>query len=82
MRNTPTCVGKTRQVLTQQQSTGKHPHMRGEDNTHRPWDTSPGETPPHAWGRRHLGKGREDREGNTPTCVGKTAYTHACPITW
>ncbi len=30
------------------------------------------ETPPRAWGRRHWRRTRNDKAGNTPTCVGKT----------
>ncbi len=30
-RNTPTCVGKTHEPIHPHQSTGKHPHVRGED---------------------------------------------------
>ena len=30
-RNTPTCVGKTRLLWTDNVRSKKHPHMRGED---------------------------------------------------
>ena len=35
----------------------------------------PLETPPHAWGRRSYGQGLRLARRNTPTCVGKTAYS-------
>ena len=50
-RNTPTCVGKTRQHPKDDGKHQKHPHMRGEDlPTSRPLSCNM-ETPPHAWGR-------------------------------
>ena len=71
-RNTPTCVGKTYSRTPLRHAERKHPHVRGED--YRPFDTThlKEETPPRAWGRLSSGLHCKAREGNTPTCVGKT----------
>ena len=71
-RNTPTCVGKTRTGHFRNTSSRKHPHMRGEDLGLDTSNLSKMETPPHAWGRPRGPCGDRSREGNTPTCVGKT----------
>ena len=72
-RNTPTCVGKTLRKLHTTGVLKKHPHMRGED-LHLPYGAARlPETPPHAWGRRCLLTSLLRRDGNTPTCVGKTS---------
>ena len=70
--NTPTCVGKTCKHVECIEKRGKHPHVRGEDQSDiRPRESNR-ETPPRAWGR-HL-RAPQDRaeDRNTPTCVGKT----------
>ncbi len=72
MRNTPTCVGKTVNVLANASAQKKHPHLRGEDLLmvfRVPFVT---ETPPPAWGRQNLCNRLNFQERNTPTCVGKT----------
>ena len=76
-RNTPTCVGKTRNLAVSDHRTEKHPHVRGEDcpRPHR-WREH-GETPPRAWGRRRTSAAGVDAGRNTPTCVGKTPSNSA-----
>ena len=72
-RNTPTCVGKTYPRPLSAQIWQKHPHVRGEDFA-RVWAAAwTMETPPRAWGRPCPGRNRKRPDGNTPTCVGKTA---------
>ncbi len=71
-RNTPTCVGKTRDHRTGQQGREKHPHLRGEDSRFRLSFLLPAETPPPAWGRHSLDRKDFASKRNTPTCVGKT----------
>ena len=73
--NTPTCVGKTIRNSCGTTTRQKHPHVRGEDGGLVAAGDVGKETPPRAWGRpcgvtltMHLIR-------NTPTCVGKTAYT-------
>ena len=73
MGNTPTCVGKTLQEQCSLLGIQKHPHVRGEDQAHSRDHQGSQETPPRAWGRRRLFRKAMEREGNTPTCVGKTA---------
>ena len=70
--NTPTCVGKTHVKHEGPLLVRKHPHMRGEDLGLDTSNLSKMETPPHAWGRPRGPCGDRSREGNTPTCVGKT----------
>ena len=48
--------------------------MRGEDRQAALVDCPVEETPPRAWGRQGIAQAVELRTGNTPTCVGKTAY--------
>ena len=50
--NTPTCVGKTGNNVSEPVHEWKHPHMRGEDQKRSTPQASRVETPPHAWGRR------------------------------
>ncbi len=71
-RNTPTCVGKTRQSSAAVSLRGKHPHVRGEDPAGWRSVTVTAETPPRAWGRLLMPVWRVCLRGNTPTCVGKT----------
>ncbi len=71
-RNTPTCVGKTFGSSIQCVGSGKHPHMRGE-NQYKPKEPEfKPETPPHAWGKPKVITDYKTASGNTPTCVGKT----------
>ena len=72
--NTPTCVGKTRRNRASCRRSQKHPHMRGEDRPSCFLIRKERETPPHAWGRRTCCDARRKGKGNTPTCVGKTAF--------
>ena len=71
--NTPTCVGKTTNLLQGSRATEKHPHVRGEDSRAKALKSLPSETPPRAWGRPRRRCGYCDLQRNTPTCVGKTA---------
>ena len=73
VRNTPTCVGKTRRKDFIGIYEWKHPHMRGEDSWAREDALPQAETPPHAWGRQKRVFGFIAAGRNTPTCVGKTA---------
>ena len=50
----------------------KHPHVHGEDTWADYLDKIKVETPPRAWGRPSLGGFVAERDGNTPTCMGKT----------
>ena len=71
-RNTPTCVGKTLDLVPVLDEKEKHPHVRGENSrTVPPW-ISAGETPPRAWGKHPNACRAGIWYGNTPTCVGKT----------
>ncbi len=74
VRNTPTCVGKTRPVGLVWFSPEKHPHVRGEDARSEDARACSPETPPRAWGRHVHRFGGLAHKGNTPTCVGKTAF--------
>ena len=71
-RNTPTCVGKTGSVYDMRKINQKHPHVRGEDETRHCAICEREETPPRAWGRLSVHAFRRAKQGNTPTCVGKT----------
>ena len=71
--NTPTSVGKTGSPCWGWASPVKHPHERGEDKWPGSVEEGVTETPPRAWGRRHLGHGQAQPFGNTPTSVGKTS---------
>ena len=70
--NTPTCVGKTIPRHAPRRPSRKHPHVRGEDTEIAVRGAVVWETPPRAWGRRIDAKQLVARDGNTPTCVGKT----------
>ena len=71
--NTPTCVGKTRCSPVNVDINQKHPHVRGEDGAPPKVGLFYVETPPRAWGRPPPQKDQKRHQGNTPTCVGKTA---------
>src|SRR5690606_880992 len=71
-RNTPTGVGKTVSEDDILDLLQKHPHGRGEDSNTRSSSTRTLETPPRAWGRHESAILCINREGNTPTGVGKT----------
>ena len=73
IRNTPTCVGKTKRIVRHDKVIWKHPHMRGEDSSRLQGKHCKAETPPHAWGRQRFSKQTGRKVRNTPTCVGKTA---------
>ena len=79
LRNTPTCVGKTRQAKRVDRQLEKHPHVRGEDQILSLIAHFPGETPPRAWGRRSTLAPIKEIARNTPTCVGKTGDTVLLP---
>ena len=72
-RNTPTCVGKTPLFVKEGKFAQKHPHVRGEDPNPHTTRRNAGETPPRAWGRQLNRPLLVCVQGNTPTCVGKTA---------
>ena len=72
VRNTPTCVGKTNLRHFLQRDCQKHPHVRGEDGVSSARRRTCLETPPRAWGRRHVKECGGAGGRNTPTCVGKT----------
>ena len=71
-RNTPTHVGKTRDVADWVKGMKKHPHARGEDAIATDNQKPPLETPPRTWGRHIIAKLEKKDDGNTPTHVGKT----------
>ena len=71
-RNTPTCVGKTRQKIIRYNTLKKHPHVCGEDQIGAGKIRTFQETPPRVWGRLVIGPSGKGKSGNTPTCVGKT----------
>ena len=73
-RNTPTCVGKTCGQYDRGDDGWKHPHVRGEDMSTRRGSSRREETPPRAWGRQKGASLISGMSGNTPTCVGKTAF--------
>src|SRR5690606_9242548 len=72
--NPRTCVGKTCFWPAWHGLRKKHPHVRGEDCPSRLSINGSPETPPRAWGRRTAGCAIHLCAGNTPTCVGKTAF--------
>ena len=51
-RNTPTCVGRTGIGGGNATCARKHPHLCGENGTHRQDHCSRSETPPPVWGER------------------------------
>ena len=65
-------MGKTRVRQQRKSPLLKHPHVRGEDSKAQLFRASIRETPPRAWGRHTLARLYAMRNGNTPTCVGKT----------
>ena len=71
-RNTPTSVGKTPQQQRRTSAAQKHPHERGEDLIIAFSSSSSVETPPRAWGRPYPFTACCQKQGNTPTSVGKT----------
>ena len=71
-RNTPTRVGKTEFHLRNLQEEQKHPHSRGEDLSKAHRSSFVIETPPLAWGRLRGVLFPQNKDGNTPTRVGKT----------
>ncbi len=81
-RNTPTCVGKTRHHCIKLTLSGKHPHVRGEDNSPPHELLRISETPPRAWGRRDQLQHPSCLAGNTPTCVGKTGIHRPDDFLW
>ena len=76
MRNTPTCVGKTITARKRCSKLQKHPHVRGEDLRSSAARRIVIETPPRAWGRLMVSCPLRASRGNTPTCVGKTYFSH------
>ncbi len=72
-RNTPTCVGKTRQEVQGARLHRKHPHVRGEDSGRGLEGSLHKETPPRAWGRLALDAPLRLKLRNPPTGVGKTS---------
>ena len=76
VRNTPTCVGKTKPLKNGAKIKRKHPHVRGEDPPTATALRTSKETPPRAWGRQAAQTPPPAGGGNTPTCVGKTKHLH------
>jgi len=74
-RFTPTCVGTTRSVGLSSGLPSVHPHVRGDDMSCAAQMYLIAGSPPRAWGRRPLKRGRAERIRFTPTCVGTT-----CPL--
>ena len=70
--NTPTGVGKTLTGRGIVCFSEKHPHGRGEDQTHARLRLRKQETPPRAWGRPPCKGSSSPSLRNTPTGVGKT----------
>ena len=70
--NTPTHVGKTINQSQSRLRQKKHPHACGEDYPRLVENRLKAETPPRMWGRLAELFGREHKNGNTPTHVGKT----------
>jgi len=79
LRNTPTGVGKTPHRTRHRPPHRKHPHGRREDSMKRSTNAWCMETPPQAWGRPSARARSADRAGNTPTGVGKTAWSWSTP---
>ena len=77
--NTPTCVGKTTLPRGHGKGTQKHPHVRGEDLFQMSREAARIETPPRAWGRLAAPGTHNAKDGNTPTCVGKTDLKSMTP---
>ena len=59
-------------------ASGKHPHVRGEDQDRRLLFRLQVETPPRAWGRPPKQSYAQRSLRNTPTCVGKTLAEALC----
>ena len=57
----------------------KHPHVCGEDRRVRCRPPATSETPPRVWGRLTRQLNQAKKQGNTPTCVGKTAFAAVHP---
>lgn len=72
LRKHPTCVGKTMCFTLSRTSARKHPHVCGEDRQKELRLSDKAETPPRVWGRPSVLSLISRRDGNTPTCVGKT----------
>ena len=71
-RNTPTGVGKTTLLPSEDLFIEKHPHGCGEDSQATLSMVQPWETPPRVWGRPAYHFEMSPVNGNTPTGVGKT----------
>ncbi len=69
----PRAWGRPRHLFRSSRQSKKHPHVRGEDKTIRGRTFAWWETPPRAWGRHLWQELIPLRQGNTPTCVGKTS---------
>ena len=69
---TPTCVGKTDDMLRNKSIHQAHPHVRGENSTDFFHLVSDHGSPPRAWGKRRCTGEKNYCGGLTPTCVGKT----------
>ena len=78
-RNTPTSVGKTACPTSTRPMPRKHPHERGEDMRRERMGGLSAETPPRAWGRLCSPVAITVTVRNTPTSVGKTAFSTSAP---
>ena len=71
-RLTPTCVGRTDDMIRGVRGGPAHPHVRGEDSPKREALMTFSGSPPRAWGGLHGGGVPGEQERLTPTCVGRT----------
>ena len=78
-RNIPTCVGKTHDEAHLSRKSGKHPHLRGENNGSAILHVNLLETSPPAWGKLTMRRPPGSISRNIPTCVGKTRR-QACAL--
>ncbi len=71
-RSTPTCVGRIEGSVHDRLRPTEHPHVRGEDRTHRPRAVRISGVPPRAWGGPPPSTPTTRTRWSTPTCVGRT----------
>ncbi len=76
LRDTPTCVGKSSCVSTPILRLEGHPHVCGEEFTSSNTKLLASGTPPRVWGRVSSDSVIVHIQGDTPTCVGKSAYAN------
>ena len=74
-------MGKTSTAYAPPSPTGKHPHLRGENQVSSWIGLYFGETSPPAWGKLRERVLDSITAGNIPTCVGKTGAVEADGVT-